>query len=200
MAAKTTPEEKFLATALIEIERNGWSTLSLAALARQSKISASALHEFCPDKRALIGLITKRADIALLERTDEPEMDAPARDRAFDAILNWFEGLAPARGALAVIHKENEGSIGTIIDVMPATTRSAHWIVDNANLSATGWEGLLVTRGLGLLLAETLGVWIKDDGDLAKTMAHLDRRLRTMEEWLSTLNRFKNAGGQADTD
>ena len=41
----------------------------------------------------------------------------------------------------------------------------------------------------GVLLAETLGVWLKDGEDLAKTMAHVDRRLRMIEEWAGMLQR-----------
>jgi hypothetical protein len=40
-----------------------------------------------------------------------------------------------------------------------------------------------------VLLAETLGVWLKDGDDLAKTMAHVDRRLRMIEEWSETFRR-----------
>jgi hypothetical protein len=36
-------------------------------------------------------------------------------------------------------------------------------------------------------MADTLPVWLDDERDLARTMAHLDRRLRTIEEWNETL-------------
>ncbi len=200
MTAKTSPEDKLVTAALAAIEESGWQSLSLAALARTAKISPKIVYELCPDKRALLSLMAKRTDIALLERAGEPDKDTPARDRAFDAILNWFESLAPLRSALSVIHRESAGNIGTIIDVIPATMRSAQWIADSAALPSTGWEGFLVTRGLGLLLAETLGIWLNDGEDLAKTMAHVDRRLRTMEEWMSVFQNIKKSEEPADGD
>jgi hypothetical protein len=91
--------------------------------------------------------------------------------------------------ALQVIHDESLGDPGALFDALPATIRSAYWIADAAGLPTSGWQGFLVTRGVGVLLAETLGVWLKDGDDLAKTMAHVDRRLRTIEEWAGMLDR-----------
>jgi AcrR family transcriptional regulator len=200
MAAKTSPEDKLVTAALAAIEEQGWAALSLTAMARKAKIPPQTMYEMCPDKRALLSLMAKRTDIALLERADEPDKGSPARDRAFDAILNWFEGLAPMRPALRIIHNESVGNLGEIIDLIPATMRSAQWIADCAALPSTGWEGFFVTRAIGLLLAETLGVWLNDGDDLAKTMAHVDRRMRTMEEWVSALRQANKSEKTADTD
>jgi AcrR family transcriptional regulator len=193
MAAKTSPEEKFVAAALAAIEQSGWKSLSLTALARKTKVAPAALYELCPDKRALLALIAKRIDIGALERTNLDD-DAPPRDRAFDAILNCFESMTPLKPALQVIHNDSVGDPGAFFDALPATIRSANWIADAAGLPTSGWEGFFVTRGIGILLAETMGVWLNDGDDLAKTMAHVDRRLRMIEECAGTL---KSAGKRA---
>ncbi|MEQ1863229.1 MAG: TetR/AcrR family transcriptional regulator, partial [Micropepsaceae bacterium] len=179
--------------ALAAIEQSGRKSLSLTALARKAKIAPAALYELCPDKRGLLALIAKRIDIGALEGTNLDD-DAPPRDRAFDAILNCFESMTPLKPALQVIHNDSLGDPGAFFDALPATIRSANWIADAAGLPTSGWEGFLVTRGIGVLLAETLGVWLNDGDDLAKTMAHVDRRLRMIEEWAGTL---KSAGKRA---
>jgi AcrR family transcriptional regulator len=186
---KLSPEEKLVATALTAIEKTGWKSLSLVALGRKAKIDAATLYELCPDKRALLALIAKRVDIGLIERAQEIDDDIPPRDRAFDAILSCFEAMGPLKPAIQVIHDESKGDPGAFIDVLPATMRSAQWIADIAGLPTSGWQGFLTTRGIGILLAETLGIWLTDGDDLAKTMAHVDRRLRTIEEWAETLKR-----------
>ena len=191
MAAKPSPEEKLVAAALAAIEQSGWKSLSLTALARKAKIAPAALYELCPDKGALLALIAKRIDLAALERATDLDDDAPPRDRAFDAILSCFESMADLKPALQVIHDDSIGDPGAFLDALPSTIRSANWIADAAGLPTSGWQGFLVTRGIGVLLAETLGVWLKDGEDLAKTMAHVDRRLRMIEEWAGML---KNAG------
>lgn len=191
MAVKTSPEEKLVTAALAAIENAGWTSLSLSALARKAKIPPAVLYDLCPDKRALLSLIAKRIDIAALERASDLDDDAPPRDRAFDAILSCFESMTPLKPTLQIIHDDSAGDPGAFLDALPATNRSAHWIADAAGLPTSGWQGFLVTRGIGVLLAETLGVWLKDGPDHAKTMAHVDRRLRMIEEWAGAL---KNAG------
>jgi AcrR family transcriptional regulator len=188
-AKKLTPEEKLVTAALAAIEKSGWKTLSLTALARKAKIDAATLYDLCPDKRALLALIAKRVDIGLIERASEPDPNIPPRDRAFDAILSCFEAMTPLKPAIRIIHDDTAGDPGAFLDVLPATMRSAQWIADIAGLPTSGWQGFLTTRGIGVLLAETLGVWLKDGEDLAKTMAHVDRRLRMIEEWAETLRR-----------
>lgn len=201
MATKLSTEDKLVTAALAAIEKAGWKSLSLTALARKAKIAPEALYEICPDKRALLALIGKRIDLATLARANEPEDEAPPRDRAFDAILSYFEAMTPMKPALQVIHDESVGDPGALFDALPATMRSAKWIADAAGLPTSGWQGYIVTRGVGVLLAETLGVWLKDGDDLAKTMAHVDRRLRTIEEWTSALQRKdKGAKQTADAD
>lgn len=191
MATKLSPEQKLVTAALAAIEKGGWKALSLTALARKAKIPPATLYELCPDKRALLQLIAKRVDIAALERAIEPDEDIPPRDRAFDAIISCFESMTPLKPAIAVIHADSKGDPGVILDVLPATVRSAFWIADSAGLPTTGWQGFLVTRGIGVLLAETLAIWLDDGEDLAKTMAHVDRRLRLIEEWTERLQNVR---------
>lgn len=199
MATKLSPEEKLVTAALAAIEKGGWKALSLTALARKAKIPSTTLYELCPDKRALLQLIAKRVDIAALERAIEPDENIPPRDRAFDAIIGCFESMTPLKPAIAVIHADTKGDPGVIFDVLPATVRSAFWIADSAGLPTTGWQGFLVTRGIGVLLAETLAIWLDDGEDLAKTMAHVDRRLRLIEEWTERLQNVR-AEEPADAD
>ncbi len=199
MATKLSPEEKLVTAALAAIEKGGWKALSLTALARKAKIPPATLYELCPDKRALLQLIAKRVDIAALDRAVEPDENIPPRDRAFDAIIGCFESMTPLKPAIAVIHADTKGDPGAIFDVLPATVRSAFWIADSAGLSTTGWQGFLITRGIGVLLAETLAIWLEDGEDLAKTMAHVDRRLRLIEEWTERLQNVR-AEEPADAD
>ena len=189
MATKLSPEEKLVSAALAAIEKSGWKSLSLISLARKAKIPPATLYELCPDKRTLLALIAKRIDIAALERANEPDTDMPPRDRAFDAIISCFESMTTLKPAIRVIREDSKGDPAAILDVLPATMRSAYWIADAAGLQTTGWQGLLATRGIGILLAETLPVWLEDGEDLAKTMAHVDRRLRLIEEWAERLQR-----------
>jgi len=163
--------------------------LSLAQLARNSKIPIETFYQLCPDKNALLKLIAATIDVAALKRMAEPGDNEPARDRAFDSILICFEAMAPFKPALAVIYNETGSDPSQWLDVAPIFVRSAQWIADNARLPKTGLTGYATTRAIAALLAETMGVWLTDGEDLSKTMAHVDRRLRLAESWLNTFKR-----------
>jgi AcrR family transcriptional regulator len=201
MAAKQSEEEKLVAAAIAAIRKSGWPDLSLASLARKSKLSAEAVYRLCPDKTSLLKLIVKSVDIDYLAAAKDPDAEMSARDRAFDEILRWFDCLKPVRDVLQSVHEERRGELASIVDFLPLTSRSAPWIAECAGLPTTGWKGALLTRGLAGLVAETLVVWLKDGDEMEKTMAHLDRRLRTLEEWQNTIGQaLRNARPRPEQD
>ena len=64
-----------------------------------------------------------------------------------------------------------------------------------ARIEAEGVRGFLVRRGLAAIYADTLRVWLADPSeDAARTMAHLDKRLR---QAASLLGRLPRRGGEA---
>ena len=198
MAAKQTPQEKLVAAALAMIERDGWRALSLAHLARHANIPVETVYQLCPDKQALLRLIGAGIDVAALKRMNGPAENTPPRDRAFDAVLGCFEAMAPYKAALAVIQAETRGDPGGWLDAAPIFLRSAQWIADNAQLPTTGLRGFATTRGIAVLLADTMGIWLSDGEDLSKTMAHVDRRLRLAESWFGALDRTRDEKQPAD--
>jgi AcrR family transcriptional regulator len=203
MATKQTPEQKFVTAACKAIEADGWTNLNLADVARKAKIPLSTVYDICPTKAALLPLIGKDVDLRFLENVSGIDETMHARDRAFDAILSWFEQLQPLKPVFTAIRNDSRGDLSLIVDLVPMAMRSAHWIAASARLPDIGWRGFAVTRGIGLLLADTLSVWLADSDDMAKTMAHIDRRLRTIEEWNESFHRIRRdatSGPGADED
>lgn len=203
MATKQTPEQKLVIAACKAIETDGWTNLNLADVARKAKIPLATLYDMCPTKAALLPLIGKDVDLRFLENVSGIDETMHARDRTFDAILSWFEQLQPLKPVFAAIRDDSRGDLSLIVDLVPMAMRSAHWIAASARLPDIGWRGFAVTRGIGLLLADTLSVWLADSDDLAKTMAHIDRRLRTIEEWNDSFQRMRRdatSGSDGDDD
>ena len=203
MTARNTSQQKLIAAATAEILAHGWSGFSLTKAARKAAIPLATLYEICPGKSALLAMIGKEIDLAFLRHDHQIDSQLPARDRAFDAILCWFEHLEPHRQMLQAMREAGAADPGLVVDLLPMVARSAHWIAEVAHLPDTGWRGFAIIRGMGLLMADTLTVWIDDQRDLARTMAHLDRRLRSIEEWsetLENLGRDATAAGGSDGD
>jgi AcrR family transcriptional regulator len=197
MTTRSTPQHKLLAAATAEIIANGWAGFSLTKAARKATIPLATLYEICPGKGALLSLLGKEIDLAFLRHDHEIDPQMAPRDRAFDAMLCWFEHLEPHRPLLQAIREAGASDPGLIVDLLPLVARSAHWIAEVAHLPDTGWRGFAITRGMGLLMADTVPVWLDDTRDLARTMAHLDRRLRMIEEWSETLEGLRR---DADPD
>lgn len=187
MPAKLSPQQKIVNAALSLIEKKGWRALSLSTLAHKAGVPVETFYELCPNKAALMKLIGASVDIAALKRFAAPDERTPARDRAFDAVLTVFEAMTPFKPALKIIHEETRGDPAAWLDAAPVLVRSAQWVCDSAGLPTTGVYGFAVTRGIGVLLADTMGVWLSDGEDLSKTMAHVDRRLRTAESWFDLI-------------
>ena len=201
MAARQTPEQKLVAAACKAIEEHGWTRLNLAQVAKKAKLPLATVYDICPTKAALLPLIGKDVDLRFLQHAPEVDAEMHPRDRAFDAILSWFEQLQPLKHVFAAIRNDSRGDLSLIVDLVPMAMRSAHWIASAAHLPDVGWRGFMVTRGIGLLMADTLSVWLSDSDDLARTMAHIDRRLRTIEEWNETLQRIRrDATSRSDSD
>lgn len=200
MTARKSPEQKLVASASAEIIAGGWPAFSLAKAARKAGIPLATAYEICPGKPAILALIGKQADLGLIRSAPAVDPAMPARDRAFDAILSWFEELQPAREVFQTVSAASGNPADMIADLMMLTMRSAPLIVESAGLPDTGLRGLLVTKGVGLLLADTMAVWAGDGPELGKTMAHLDRRLRTLEEWSENLQRLQNEIARARDD
>jgi AcrR family transcriptional regulator len=200
MTARKTPEQKLIAAATAEIVAHGWSGFSLTKAARKAAIPLATLYEICPGKSALLSLMGKEVDLAFLRQDYAIDAGMPARDRAFDAILYWFEHLEPIRPVLVAIRDAGKDDPALLIDLLPMAGRSANWIAEVAHLPDTGWRGFAVTRGIALLMADTLPVWLDDERDLARTMAHLDRRLRMIEEWNEALQGLQRDAMRGDDE
>lgn len=200
MAAKTSPESRLVAAAISAISKAGWSSVSLLILAKKARIDRDLLADLCANKPALLILIAKSAEGKFLDSLPEADETMPLRDRVFDAMLCWFESLADIRPVFQAIRDESGPGPGNIADFLPVTRRIAPWIAESAKLPATGLKGLAVNAGVSLLLAETVSIWLGDTAELPKTMAHLDRRLRTIEEWTETIGRARRQAAREDED
>nr|WP_292064952.1 hypothetical protein [Brevundimonas sp. UBA7664] len=64
--------------------------------------------------------------------------------------------------------------------------RSLDWALAAAQLDAASLRGAVRRKALGAIYLDTLRVWLADDSaDLARTMAHLDKRLGQAEGGLA---------------
>lgn len=189
--------DKLLHTAFVIIERDGWRDLSMLSLAKASKIKVSELYSLAPDKQSLLRLLLSEFDRAIVEGLGEPDPRTSARDRIFDAILNAFEAMTPRKEAMRVLYHDLRGDPGTWPAAWSGLKKTSQWVADSAGVDTRGLLGALRLRGLSLLLTDTTPIWLDDGEDLGRTMSHVDKRLRRLENTLSLFRRKPKDGEHA---
>ncbi|MDH3582459.1 MAG: TetR/AcrR family transcriptional regulator [Hyphomicrobiales bacterium] len=187
MLDKDSKRGKIILAALRLAEKQGWRKTSLTDIAREAKVSLASLHNKFRSKTAILEAFIGKVDSAVLEKIKPADMETPARDRIFDVLMTRFDVLKPYKGALARIHKECRCAPpgpGTL-PLACASMNSGKWMLTAAGISTRGPKGCARVSGLMCLYARVVPVWLGDDDpDLARTMAALDRELRSGERWL----------------
>ncbi|MGE0151316.1 MAG: TetR/AcrR family transcriptional regulator [Reyranellaceae bacterium] len=173
------------------LEEEGWRGLERASLLSRSGLEAAELQRLAPTPLAALKLVLQHVDAAVLDEGPADAADAP-RDRLFEIMMRRYEALVPWRAALRRISRslpppDPFAAVGLAL----AVERSMAAMLEAAGISPAGLAGALRVRGLGLVHAAVLRVFLDDDTvDLAHTMKALDQRLRQAEGMAAFLNQF----------
>lgn len=183
--------------ALALIAETGWLKLSLHAVAERSGLGLAELYRRYSSKAALLRGFAARIDAAMLaalgpfdaaETGDSAETGGgdAVRDRLFEAVMARLDALAPHKPAMQVLARElPRDPAVAICFAADGLAKALDWTLAAAGLDAAGLQGLLRRKALGAVYLDTLRIWLKDDEpDLARTMAHLDKRLRQAQPFL----------------
>ncbi len=197
----------FLVDSAFEVvARDGWRGLTMAAVARAANLTLSDVYRSRTSKADLLRGFMRRIDLLALEAADGGEaadVETP-RDRLFDAVLLRFEMMEEYRDALRVLSAELPRDPVSVAAILPDLRRSLAWALEAAEVDSSGLRGAVRVRLLGFICWRTFQVWLDDEGgDLAKTMADLDRRLRRATRALGLERRGsgpRNAGAPRDAD
>ncbi len=184
MAKKADPTARIVDAALALAARDGWRTVSLAAIAAEARIDVLGLYSVFPSKAAILDAFHRRIDAAALAG-GPPEAEERPRDRLFDVIMRRFDALGPYKKAItAIAHDALADPLVTLCSV-PTLLNSMAWMLEVSGVSASGWVGRVRSKLLLGIYLSVIRVWLADDSaDMTTTMATLDARLRLAERWL----------------
>ncbi len=183
-AKRTDPIDAAMAL----IAERGWAGFDLPDVASAANIP---LAEFSRDywtKTDLLTAFQRRIDERVLEHAGVPDEEETPRDRLFDILMQRFDALTPYREALAALVRDLPRDPRAAITGARTMRQSMAWIAAAAGVSNSGWKGMLVIKGLMVVWAYTVRVWLTDDSpDMSKTMAALDKALSRAETGANTL-------------
>ncbi len=200
MGKRPTNPGRMLDRALGLVAERGWSGTSLAGMAAAAGVPLDTFHRHYPSKAAVLRALSKRVDSAMLAGI-EPATGEPARDRLFDALMRRFDALNPHKAAVwAIVRDVGCDPLALACRAGPLC-RVLSLTLEASDLDAGGLRGLARIEGLAWIYLATMRTWLRDDTeDMAKTMAALDRRLRTADRVMATLCRAFPRGSRAEPE
>jgi AcrR family transcriptional regulator len=194
--ASPSEPDRIIDAALDLFAREGWRGTSLAAIAAAADLPILQVYRIFRSKQSILVGLFRRVDEIVLAELPTPEADERPRDRLFDLIMRRFDALQPHKPALEILRRELPGDPVAGLCAGAALLRSMRWMLEAADIPASGVRGAIAVRLASAAYLSTMRVWLRDDSpDLARTMAALDARLRRVERWFWS-GRTTGRGGE----
>ena len=206
MAQENIADSDIYAAAMRAAAGIGWRRTRLADIAEEAGLSLADLHARYTSKEALLDGFVRHIDrIVLTGAQQSGDKDSSYRDRLFDILMQRFDALNPYKDGLrAVVRDAGSGGVAEILCGGCRLLHSMRWMLEAAGIGTAGWLGGLRVKGLAVVFAATVQVWLRDDSeDMAKTMAALDRNLKRAEQFAtmrSPFGRRRSAEDAPDPD
>jgi AcrR family transcriptional regulator len=184
--------DRALDTFLGLIAERGYGDVSLRDVGEAAGLGMADLYRLFPDKLAFVAGFMARIDGDVLAGTPETnDPEETVRDRLFDILMRRFDVLKPHRAALAAIRRAGLRDPLMALVLGPTLMRSMAAMLEAAGVPSRGVPGAVRQNALAMIYGAVSRVFDKDDsGDLSKTMAALDSRLKTAEKWVQTFDKY----------
>ncbi len=186
---RKSKSEKIIASAFKLAERRGWKDLTLEEIARGARLPFAELVDLFASKTEILAGYIKLVDSRVLASLDGDALDEPVRERLLDVLIARIEQMLPEKAALQRIHSDIRKDAGIMASLNKVALRSQMKMLAAAGGSIEGMSGLVRAQALTYQFSRSVETWLDDDDPgMARTMADLDRRLRSGEQ---TINRLK---------
>jgi AcrR family transcriptional regulator len=170
----------------------GFAAVTLREVAEAAGLGFADLYRLFPNKAALVSAFLARVDAEVLAGTSkQSDPEETVRDRLFDTMMRRYDALRPHRAALKAIRQGAERDPILALSLGPALRRSMAAMLEAAGVASDGLPGAMRQNGLLVLHYAVSRVFDEDEtGDLSKTMAALDGRLKTAERWSQLFDKY----------
>ena len=188
-AARAAALDAFLAL----VAERGYGAVTLRDVGVAAGLGVADLYRLYRDKPALVAGFLRRVDDAVLAGTASAlDPEETARDRLFDVMMRRYDALKPHREFLRQLRQPMLSDPILALSLAPVLRRSSAAMLEAAAIPSDGLAGAVQQGGLAALHVAVSRVFFGDEsGDLSKTMASLDSRLKTAESWLQAIEKYK---------
>jgi AcrR family transcriptional regulator len=160
-------------------ERN-WDEIELSEIAGEAGISLLALRDLFPSKGAMLAGFGRMIDTKVLTGSGDDLAEEPIHERLFDVMMRRIDALTPYKPALRRLVPVLRRDPLMLAALNGAALNSWRYMLASTHVATEDTLGSLRVQGAVLVFARVMDVWLQDDDPtLAKTMAALDRQLKS---------------------
>lgn len=179
-AASSDPRRQAVEALMRLAATRPWDEIELGDIAAEAGLTLAKLRGLFPSKLAMLGGLTRIVDDAVLADVSDDLAVEPVRERLFDLVMRRLDALAPYKAGLRRIAPIIRRDPLTMAALNRGAVNSWRYMLASAGIPTEDGLGPVRVQGAVLLMARVTEVWLQDDEpELSRTMARLDRELKT---------------------
>lgn len=179
-AAPADPRRQAVEALMRLVATRPWDEIELGDIATEAGLTLAKLRGLFPSKLAMLGGLTRIVDDAVLADVSDDLVGEPVRERLFDLVMRRLDALAPYKAGLRRIAPIIRRDPLTMAALNRGAVNSWRYMLASAGIATEDGLGPVRVQGAVLLMARVTEVWLQDDEpELSRTMARLDRELKT---------------------
>ncbi|RDV04800.1 TetR/AcrR family transcriptional regulator [Undibacter mobilis] len=165
--------------------QHSYEEIGLAEVAGRAGLKLSALRAEFGSTLSIWAAHIKDIDKTVLSADTADMAEEPYRERLFDVLMRRIEAMTPYREAVRSMMHSARRNPPLALALNALAVRSQVWMLEAADISASGPRGALRAQGAAVLFARTVQAWLDADDEEAsdKAMATLDKGLISAERW-----------------
>lgn len=111
------------------------------------------------------------------------------KERLFEVLMRRLDALEPHKNSVRGLLRSARRDPALAVHLLQLSQASQRWMLAAAGVDCTGLSGSIRAKGLALLFARVLDVWLdEEDPGLPRTMAKLDQELANGARLLDMLD------------
>lgn len=169
-----------------------YERIDLSDVAAAAGVSLSEMRASFGGKDDLLAAFFRTTDRQVLAEggpDDEDLAGESAKERLFEVLMRRLDALEDHKAAVGSLSASARRDPLLALKLLRLSEASQRWMLAAAGIDCTGLAGSVRAKGLALLFARLVEVWLADeDPGLSRTMAALDRELETGGKLLGMLD------------
>jgi AcrR family transcriptional regulator len=170
------------------LAEQSFEEIDLSDVAKRAGVSLADMRKDFSSTFGIIAALMKDVDQKVLAGGEDMAEESP-REKLFDVLMRRLEILAPYKPGVRSLMRSMRRSPPLAFAFNGLAVQSVRWMLNAADIKATGPKGMVRAQGLAVLFACVMQTWVNDeDSGLARTMAALDRELSRGQRWSGFLD------------